>query len=133
MASKPASTSYHSLEALMCRESGAPGFSRKLGGWCAAWLTALVVTATSLAGAQSADTGHIDAYLQAIKQTDVTSRLSALERFAAGVPASSLRSDALTWIVWDERQTHNDAASVTWAEELLKSDPDNALGLAIQA
>jgi len=83
------------------------------------------------ASAQATDTTQIDAYLKAITQADTTARLSALERFAGTAPASNLRLDALEWIVWDEKQTHNDAAAATWAQKLLQADPDNALGIAV--
>jgi von Willebrand factor type A domain len=112
----------------MSRESGGPGFSRALGK------SAILVFAIALgppAMAQVTDTSQIDAYLKAITQSDTSSRLAALERFAATAPGSNLKVDALEWIVWDEKQTHNDAAAANWARKLLASDPDNALGLAI--
>lgn len=91
----------------------------------------LVLIATTIAFAQATDTTQIDAYLRAITQTDTTARLAALERFAAAAPVSNLRLDALEWIVWDEKQTHNDAAAATWAQQLLQADPGNALGMAV--
>jgi hypothetical protein len=91
----------------------------------------LVMAVALPATAQSADTTAIDAYLHAITQTQVTSRLAALERFASSTPASSLRVDALEWIVWDERQTGNEAAAENWARQLLSADADNALALAL--
>jgi hypothetical protein len=94
-------------------------------------LAMLVALAASPVVAQVADTGQIDAYLKAITQTDTSSRLAGLERFASAAPGSSLKVDALEWIVWDEKQTHNDSAAANWAQKLLASDPDNALGLAI--
>ncbi len=112
--------------------ASSPG--RTIRGLCAAWLIlTMLLIGWSSSAAQTADTSQIDAYLKAIQQPDVSGRLAALERFARSAPASSLRTDALEWIVWDERQTHNDAAASTWAEELLKSDPDNPLGLAMAA
>jgi len=118
----------------MYRERGSSSFRRTVNCVCAAFLVVLAMTVSaSPAAAQTADTRQIDAYLRAIQQADTIGRMAALERFAAATPASSLRVDALEWIVWDEKQTHNDAAAANWSEELLKSDPDNALGLAISA
>ena len=121
----------------MSRDRGASRLGGMIGSICAAWLI-LTALAVGWSAAQSTDTSQIDAYLKAITQPDVSGRLAALERFAGSAPASSLaasslRSDALEWIVWDEKQTHNDAAAATWTEELLKSDPDNPLGLALAA
>src|SRR5581483_10597156 len=99
-------------------------------GLCMA-LFCLVSCATTSAFSQAPDTTQIDAYLKAITQADTTARLSALERFAAAAPPSNLRLDALVWIVWDEKQTHNDPAAATWAQQLLKADPDNPLGMTV--
>jgi hypothetical protein len=98
--------------------------------WRAGVMCAVLALA-SLAAAQNADTRSIDAYLKAITQPPGSSRLAALERFASETSASNLKLDALEWIVWEERQTHNDAAADTWARHLLDVDPENALGLAL--
>ena len=99
--------------------------SRRVG------VMAAVLALTSLAAAQNADTRSIDAYLKAITQPPGSSRVAALERFASATSSSNLKLDALEWAVWEERQTHNDAAADTWARHLLDVDPENALGLAI--
>ncbi len=99
---------------------------------CASCVLAILLLSSS-ARAQVPDTSEIDSYLRAMTQPDVSARLAQLERFASSASAGSLRSDALEWIVWGEHQSRNDAASVTWARELLKSEPDNALALAVIA
>lgn len=114
----------------MYRESVSSEFGRPAGAVCAA-IIIFFLAGVPRAVAQATDTTHIDAYLKAITQANTNSRLSALERFAAGAPTSNLKMDALEWIVWDEEQTHNDAAAAKWARELLTSDPDNALALAV--
>jgi hypothetical protein len=97
----------------------------------AAGVITAVLALASVAAAQNADTGTLDAYLAAIRQSPGSSRAAALERFASGATASNLKLDALEWIVWEERQTHNDTAAETWARQLLSLDSENALGLAI--
>jgi tetratricopeptide (TPR) repeat protein len=53
-----------------------------------------------------------------------------MQQFVSSSPDSSLRLDALEFLVWDSIQIHDSAARQRWSKELLSSSPDNPLACA---
>ncbi len=52
-----------------------------------------------------------------------------LQRFVSTAPFGHLKDDGLQWLVWQFRTAH-DGRAKQWAEQLLKTQPENALALA---
>jgi hypothetical protein len=83
-----------------------------------------------LASAQAADTRELESYLHSVTRADMAGRTSALRDFLASWPRSSLRQDALLWLAWDTRISDH-AVAAGYAREVLRSDPGNAIAIAL--
>src|SRR5438270_3503146 len=52
-----------------------------------------------------------------------------LQRFVSTAPFGKLKDDGLQWLIWEFRSAH-DGRAKQWAEQLMKTQPKNALALA---
>ena len=77
------------------------------------------------------DQEEYNAYVAAIQQTDVNTKISGLEAFAQQYPNSVVREDGLEALLQAYQQTNNAAKVEDVAQRLLVVNPNNIKALAI--
>jgi tetratricopeptide (TPR) repeat protein len=82
------------------------------------------------AQAQSAGSS-ISAYADAIKQSTISERITAMDRYVAMAGSSKLKTDALEFLVWDHLRLGHQSQSAQRAKELLAVSPGNPIALAV--
>jgi tetratricopeptide (TPR) repeat protein len=82
------------------------------------------------ARAQAAQAG-VEAYAEAIRQSVIAQRITAMERYLALSSGGSLKVDALEFLVWDHMRLGRRAQSVQHARELLAIAPGNPVAIAV--
>ena len=80
---------------------------------------------------QSSEVYGLTAYADAIKQSTISDRITAMERYLAMAGGSRLKTDALEFLVWDHMRLGHQAQSVQRAQELLRMSPGNSLAIAV--
>jgi tetratricopeptide (TPR) repeat protein len=93
----------------------------------------LVFTLSGLPGvaqAQSAGSS-ISAYADAIKQSTIAERITAMDRYVAMAGGSRLKTDALEFLVWDHVRLGHQSQSAQRAKELLAVSPGNPIAIAV--
>jgi len=83
------------------------------------------------ASSQSSEVNGLTAYADAIKQSTISDRITAMERYLAMAGGSRLKTDALEFLVWDHMRLGHQAQSVQRARELLRMSPGNPLAIAV--
>ncbi|HEY5029113.1 MAG TPA: vWA domain-containing protein [Candidatus Angelobacter sp.] len=83
-----------------------------------------------VAQAQSAGSS-ISAYADAIKQSTIAERITAMDRYVAMAGGSRLKTDALEFLVWDHVRLGHQSQSVQRARELLAISPGNPIAIAV--
>jgi tetratricopeptide (TPR) repeat protein len=82
------------------------------------------------AQAQSAGSS-ISAYADAIKQSTISERVTAMDRYVAMAGGSRLKADALEFLVWDHLRLGHQSQSVQRARELLAISPGNPIAVTV--
>ena len=82
------------------------------------------------APAQSAQSS-ISAYADAIKQSTISDRIAAMDKYLALSGNSRLKVDALEFLVWDHLRLGHQAQSAQRAKELLAISPQNPIAVAV--
>lgn len=82
------------------------------------------------AQAQSAGSS-INAYADAIKQSTISERITAMDRYVAMAGSSKLKTDALEFLVWDYLRLGHQSQSTQRAKELLAISPGNPIAVAV--
>ena len=82
------------------------------------------------AQAQSSSSG-IQAYADAIKQSTISERITAMDRYVATAGSSRLKTDALEFLVWDHLRLGHQLQSERRAKELLAISPGNPIAVAV--
>jgi tetratricopeptide (TPR) repeat protein len=83
-----------------------------------------------IAQAQSAGSS-IGAYADAIKQSTISERITAMDRYVAMAGGSKLKTDALEFLVWDQLRLGHQSQSTQRAKELLAISPGNPIAVAV--
>src|SRR6476659_5607738 len=86
--------------------------------WFSLSLMLLIAIAGGSCVAQSASSS-ISAYADAIKQSTISERITAMDRYVAMAGSSKLRTDALEFLVWDHLRLGHQSQSTQRAKELL--------------
>src|SRR5882672_9239294 len=73
----------------------------------------------------------ISAYADAIKQSTISDRIVAMERYLTLSGGSRLKVDALEFLVWDHMRLNHQSQSVRRARELLAVSPANPIAVAV--
>jgi len=98
------------------------------------WFSLSVMLLVALAGlscaAQSAGSS-ISAYADAIKQSTISERITAMDRYVAMAGSSKLKTDALEFLVWDNFRLGHQSQSAQRAKELLAISPGNPIAVAV--
>jgi tetratricopeptide (TPR) repeat protein len=90
----------------------------------------LVWSSFCFAQAQSAGSS-ISAYADAIKQSTISERVTAMNRYVAMAGGSRLKTDALEFLVWDHLRLGHQSQSVQRARELLAISPGNPIAVTV--
>jgi hypothetical protein len=93
-------------------------------------LAILVCILPYAASAQSAQSS-ISAYADAIKQSTISERIGAMDRYVAMAGNSRLKVDALEFLVWDHLRLSHQSQSAQRARELLAVSPGNPIAIAV--
>jgi tetratricopeptide (TPR) repeat protein len=80
--------------------------------------------------AQSAQSS-ISAYAEAIKQSTISDRIMAMDKYIALPGNSRLKVDALEFLVWDHMRLRHPSQSAQRARELLAVSPGNPIAIAV--
>jgi tetratricopeptide (TPR) repeat protein len=83
-----------------------------------------------LGQAQSAGSS-ISAYADAVKQSTISERITAMDRYVAMAGGSKLKTDALEFLVWDHVRLGHQSQSTQRAKELLAISPGNPIAVAV--
>jgi len=83
-----------------------------------------------VAQTQSAQSS-ISAYAEAIKQSTISDRVTAMDKYLALAGNSRLKVDALEFLVWDHLRLSHPAQSAQRARELLAVSPGNPIAVAV--
>jgi tetratricopeptide (TPR) repeat protein len=83
-----------------------------------------------MAQAQSAGSS-LSAYADAIKQSTISERITAMDRYVAMAGSSKLKTDALEFLVWDHLRLGHQSQSMQRAKELLAISPGNPIAVAV--
>ena len=73
----------------------------------------------------------ISAYAEAIKQSTISDRITAMDKYIALAGNSRLKVDALEFLVWDHLRLRHPAQSAQRARELLAISPGNPIAIAV--
>ena len=73
----------------------------------------------------------ISAYADAIKQSTISERVAAMDRYLAMAGGSRLKTDALEFLVWDHLRLGHQSQSMQRARELLAISPGNPIAVAV--
>lgn len=73
----------------------------------------------------------ISAYADAIKQSTISERIAAMNRYVAMAGSSKLKTDALEFLVWDNLRLGHQLQSMQRAKELLAISPGNPIAVAV--
>ena len=101
-----------------------------------AWFELCFILVISLAGisciAQVQSAGSsINAYADAIKQSTISERVTAMDRYLSMAGGSKLKTDALEFLVWDHLRLGHQSQSTQRAKELLAISPGNPIAVAV--
>jgi len=98
------------------------------------WFSLSLILLLALAGvscaAQSAQ-NSISAYADAIKQSTISERITAMNRYVTMAGNSRLKVDALEFLVWDHLRLSHASQSAQRARELLAISPGNPIAIAV--
>jgi tetratricopeptide (TPR) repeat protein len=95
-------------------------------------LILVVVLAGTSCTAQTQSSGSsISAYADAIKQSTISERITAMDRYVAMAGSSKLKTDALEFLVWDHFRLGHQSQSAQRAKELLAISPGNPIAMAV--
>lgn len=90
-------------------------------------LLPLIFGCVALAHGQS--DSDVRAYEQGVHKLQTSGDPLDLQRFVLFAPFGTLKDDGLQWLIWEFRTAH-DGRAHQWSQELLKTEPGNALALA---
>src|SRR6476469_4924497 len=81
--------------------------------------------------AQTQSTSSVSAYADAIKQSTISERITAMDRYVTMAGGSRLKTDALDFLVWDHLRLGHQSQSAQRAKELLVISPGNPIAVAV--
>ena len=105
----------------------------KLQRWVLSRALLFLVTISSLSCLAQTQSGgnSVSAYADAIKQSTISERITAMDRYVAIAGGSRLKTDALEFLVWDHLRLGHPSQSAQRARELLAISPGNPIAVAV--
>src|SRR5215469_4033056 len=79
---------------------------------------------------QAAQTS-VEAYADAVKQSVIAQRIVAMEHYLTLPGVSSLKVDALEFLIWDHLRLGHQPQALKHAQELLALEPANPMAVAV--
>jgi hypothetical protein len=73
----------------------------------------------------------LNAYADAIKQSTISERITAMDRYLSMAGGSKLKTDALEFLVWDHFRLGHQSQTTQRAKELLAISPGNPIAVAV--
>ncbi|HLK08296.1 MAG TPA: VWA domain-containing protein [Candidatus Angelobacter sp.] len=104
----------------------------KLRSWVSFSLSLILVLAiVGVSCAAQSTSNSISAYADAIKQSTISERIAAMDRYVSMAGSSKLKTDALEFLVWDNLRLGHQSQSEKRAKELLSISPGNPIAVAV--
>src|SRR6476661_1657818 len=103
----------------------------KLPTWISFSLSLILLLALAEASVAQSATSSISAYADAIKQSTISERIAAMNRYVTMAGSSKLKTDALEFLVWDNLRLGHQSQSTQRAKELLAISPGNPIAVAV--
>lgn len=91
----------------------------------------LALSGVSCFGQAQSAGSSISAYADAVKQSTISERITAMDRYVAMAGGSKLKTDALEFLVWDHVRLGHQSQSTQRAKELLAISPGNPIAVAV--
>lgn len=91
----------------------------------------VVLSALCLFGVAARAQSSVEAYADGIKQSVISQRITAMERYLTLSSGGSLKVDALEFLIWDHMRLGHQAQSLQHAKELLAIAPNNPVAIAV--
>ena len=93
----------------------------------------LVLALTRPSSAQQTQSAgsSLNAYADAIKQSTISERVTAMDRYLSMAGGSKLKTDALEFLIWDHVRLGHQAQTTQRAKELLAISPGNPIAVAV--
>ncbi len=105
-------------------------FGKRTFGKPAAILLLLFAVSCGVVWGQSAQTS-VEAYAYAVKQSVIAQRIVAMEHYLTLPGVSSLKVDALEFLIWDHMRLGHPTQALQHARELLAIEPANPMAVAV--
>jgi len=103
----------------------------KLPTWISFSLAIILLLALAEACVAQSAGSSISAYADAIKQSTISERIAAMNRYVAMAGSSKLKTDALEFLVWDNLRLGHQSQSAQRAKELLAISAGNPIAVAV--
>src|SRR5215475_2563171 len=98
----------------------------------AAILMLVLCVVSGMARGQSAPAQtSVEAYADAVKQSVIAQRIVAMEHYLTLPGVSSLKVDALEFLIWDHLRLGHQTQALKHAQELLALEPANPMAVAV--
>lgn len=91
----------------------------------------LALARPSCAQQAQAAGSSLNAYADAIKQSTISERITAMDRYLSMAGGSKLKTDALEFLIWDHFRLGHQSQSTQRAKELLAISPGNPIAVAV--
>jgi tetratricopeptide (TPR) repeat protein len=114
--------------------SGQPECLKNLSRWntiVRLSLAALLLVLFSIAARGQSAQSAVQAYADAIKESVIAQRITAMEHYLTLSSGGSLKTDALEFLIWDHLRLGHQAQATKHAQELLAIFPDNPLAIMV--
>ena len=94
-------------------------------------IAAMLLLALGLAARGQSAQSAVQAYADAVKESVIAQRITAMEHYLNLSSGGSLKRDALEFVIWDHLRLGHQAQAQRRAQELLALAPQNALAVAV--
>jgi len=114
--------------------SGQPEFLKQQLRWNTVVrlaIAAVLLLALGIAARGQSAQSAVQAYADAVKESVIAQRITAMDRYLNLSSGGSLKSDALEFLIWDHLRLGHQAAAQRRAQELLAIAPQNALAIGV--
>jgi von Willebrand factor type A domain len=91
----------------------------------------LLLCSISLCAQPQSAQSSVEAYADAIKQSVISQRIGAMERYLSLSSGGSLRVDALEFLIWDHMRLGHPTQALGYAKQLLAIAPNNPVAIAM--
>jgi hypothetical protein len=94
-------------------------------------LAALFLVLLSIVARGQSAQSAVQAYADAIKESVIAQRITAMEHYLTLSSGGSLKTDALEFLIWDHLRLGHQAQAMKHAQELLAMAPNNPLAVVV--